>query len=219
MKIFRHLTAALGSYCALVAGGTFAFAVVLTFAVSLFRDVEISAWNVAASQVGPWFLLFIGVYMIHNALPIAVAHGRTRREFLGAASAFSVVLALLMTLAEWLGFLVEGGIYALMDWRADEHAPQLGYLLMYLVWIAVGMLCAAAFDRFGAGGVFVLPVALVLVVATRVRMPGSGNLPFLDDLPDVLGTGLHGVLAASFVVALAGTWAIARDMPVRQRTV
>ncbi|MGW6447513.1 hypothetical protein [Lentzea sp. NPDC055074] len=218
MKIFRHLTTTLGAFCAMVAGGAFAFVVALTFVVSLFRDVEISAWNVVASQVGPWFLLFIGVHAIHNMLPIAVAHGRTRREFLGAASGFSVVLALLMTLAEWLGFLVEGGIYSLMDWRADEHAPQLGYLLMYLVWIAVGMLCAAAFDRFGAGGIFVLPVALVLVVATRVQMPGSGNLPFLDGLPDLIGAGLHGVLAVSFVVALAGTWAIARDMPIRPRS-
>ncbi|MDX3660905.1 hypothetical protein PV646_26685 [Streptomyces sp. ID05-26A] len=217
MKTFRHLTTALVTFSALVAGGAFAFVVALTFAVSLFRDVEISAWNVVASQIGPWFLLFMGVYAIHNVLPIAVAHGRTRREFLVAASGFSVVLALVMTLAEWLGFLVEGGIYSLMDWRADEHATQLGYLLMYLVWIAVGMLCAAAFDRFGAGGIFVLPVALALVVATRVRMPGSGNLPFLDDVPDLLGQGLYGVLAVSFVVALAGTWAIARDMPVRQR--
>lgn len=217
MKIFRHLTTALTTFSVLVAGGAFAFVVALTFAVSLFRDVEISAWNVVASQIGPWFLLFIGVYAIHNMLPIAVAHGRTRREFLVAASGFSVVLALVMTVVEWLGFVVEGGIYALMDWRADEHAPQLGYLLMYLVWIAVGMLCAAAFDRFGAGGFFVLPVALVLVVATRVQMPGSGNLPFLDDLPDLLGAGLHGVLAASFVVALAGTWAIARDMPIHPR--
>ncbi|WP_329790386.1 hypothetical protein V1227_00405 [Lentzea sp. DG1S-22] len=219
MKVFRHLTTSLVAFCALVAGGAFAFAVALTFAVSLFRDVEISAWNVAASQIGPWFLLFIGVYAIHNMLPIAVAHGRTRREFLVAASVFSVVLAVLMTAVEWLGFLVEGGIYSLMDWSADEHAAQPAYFLMYLVWFAVGMLCAAAFDRYGPGGVFVLPVAFALVVVTRVQMPGSGNLPFVEDIPVLLGPGWTAALAASFVVALAGTWAIARDMPIRTRSV
>ena len=218
MKIFRRLTAALGLFSAMVAGGAFVFVLALTFVVSIFRDVEISAWNVVASQVGPWFLLFIGVYAIHNMLPIAVAHGRTRREFLAAASAFSVVLAVVMTAVEWLGFVVEGGIYSLMDWRADEHGAQLSYFLMYLVWIAVGMLCAAAFDRYGSGGLFVLPVALVLVVVSRLRMPGSGNLPFVDDTPDLFGSALPAVLVLSFVVALTGTWVIARDMPIRQRT-
>ncbi|MFD4641758.1 hypothetical protein ACFWN2_30945 [Lentzea sp. NPDC058436] len=218
MKIFRHMVVTLTSFCAMVAGGTFAFVLALTFVVSIFRHVEISAWNIVASQVGPWFLLWIGVYVIHNMLPIAVAHGRTRREFFLAASGFSVVLAVAMTLLEWVGFLVEGGIYSLMDWRGDAHGTQLAYFLMYLVWFAVGMLCAAAFDRFGPGGVFVLPVGLALVVATRVRFPGSGNLPYVDELPDLLGSGWYAALVASFVIALAGTWAIARDMPVRQRT-
>jgi hypothetical protein len=218
VKIFRHLTTTLVAFCSMVAGGTFAFVVALTFAVSLFRHVEISAWNIVASQIGPWFLLWIGVYVIHNMLPVAVAHGRTRREFLLAASGFSVVLAVVMTLLERLGFLVEGGIYSLMDWRGDEHGTQLAYFLMYLVWFAVGMLCAAAFDRFGPGGVFVLPVGLALVVATRVQFPGSGNLPYVDELPDLLGAGWYVALVASFVIALAGAWAIARDMPVRQRT-
>ncbi|GHH31522.1 hypothetical protein [Lentzea cavernae] len=217
MKIFRHLALTLTAFCAMVAGGSFVFAVALTFVVSAFRDVEISAWNIVASQVGPWFLLFIGVYAIHNVLPIAVAHGRTRREFLVAASAFSVVLALVMTAVEWLGFLVEGGIYSLMGWGADERATQFAYLLMYLVWFTVGMLCAAAFDRFGGGGIFVLPVALALVVATRVQVPGSGNLPFVTSLPYLLGAGWYVALAVSFGVALAGTWAIAREMPIRVR--
>ncbi|GGM68799.1 hypothetical protein GCM10011609_00650 [Lentzea pudingi] len=218
MKIFRHLTTALTTFSALVAGGAFAFVVALTFVVSIFRDVEISAWNVVASQIGPWFLLFIGVYAIHNTLPIAIAHGRTRREFLVAASGFSVVLALVMTVAEWLGFLVEGGIYSLMDWSAGEHGTQYAYFQMYLVWVAVGMLCAAAFDRFGAGGIFVLPVAFAFVVITRVQIPGSGDFPFFRNVPSVLGSGWHVLSVAAFLVALAGTWAIARDMPVRQRS-
>ncbi|MDX8054140.1 hypothetical protein SK571_32620 [Lentzea sp. BCCO 10_0798] len=218
MKIFRHLTISLLVFCAMVAAGAFAFVLVVTFVVSAFRDVEISAWNVVTSQIARWFLFWIGIYVIHNLLPIAVAHGRTRREFLAAGSAFSVVLALLMTLFAWLGFLVEGGIYSLMDWRADEHGLPQAYFLMFLVWCAVGMFCAAAFGRFGAGGIFSVPIGVVLVAVTTARIPGSGNLPFIRNVPSYLGAGWHLMSLAAFLVALAATWVIARDMPVRLRT-
>ncbi|PWK87924.1 hypothetical protein C8D88_103120 [Lentzea atacamensis] len=218
MKIFRHLTTTLVAFSAMVAGGVFAFAVVVTFVVSVFRGVEISAWNVVTSQIARWFLLWIGVYVIHNLLPIAVAHGRTRRQFLVAASGFSVVLAFAMAVIAWLGFTVEGGIYALMDWRADEHGTPWAYFLMFLVWCAVGMFCAAAFDRFGAGGIFSVPVGLALVVVSTVRIPGSGNLPFIRNVPSLLGSGWHLMSVVAFLIALAGTWAVARDMPIRLRT-
>ncbi|GGU41597.1 hypothetical protein [Lentzea flava] len=218
MKIFRVLAKTLTAYSALVAAGVFAFAVVVTFIVSAFRGVEISAWNVVTSQIARWFLLWVGVYVIHNLLPIAVAHGRTRREFLVAASGFSVVLALAMALVAWLGFVVEGGIYAVMDWRADEHGTPLAYFLMFLVWCAVGMFCAAAFDRFGAGGIFSVPVGLALAVVTTAGIPGSGNLPFIRNVPVLLGSGWHAVSVLAFLIALAGTWAVARDMPIRLRT-
>lgn len=217
MKIFRHLTVSLVAFCVIVAAAVFAFVLVVTFVVSAFRGVEISGWNVVTSQVARWFLFGVGVYVIHNLLPIAVAHGRTRREFLLASFGFSVVLAFVMALLGWLGFVVEGGIYSLMDWQADEHGSPVAYFLMFLVWCAVGMFCAAAFDRFSLGGIFSVPVGLVLVVVTTVGIPGSGNLPFIRDIPVLLGSGRHLVSVVAFLVALAGTWAIARDMPIRPR--
>ena len=218
MKIFRHLTTSVGLFCVLIAAGAFALAVATPFAVAAFSHVELSAWNVVVSQIARWFLFWVGIYLVHNLLPIAVAHGRTRREFLAAASAFTVVLAFGMALSGWLGFVVEGGIYSLMDWRADEHASPVAYFLMFLVWCAAGTFCAAAFDRFGAGGVFSIPIVLPLVAVTTVGIPGSGNLPFIPNLPVLLGSGWHLVSVAAFLVALGGTWAIARDMPVRLRT-
>ncbi|WP_439659925.1 hypothetical protein ACSHWB_47445 [Lentzea sp. HUAS TT2] len=218
MKIFRHLTGSVGVFCALILAGAFALAVVTPFAVDAFTRVELSAWNVVISQIARWFLFWVGIYLIHNLLPIAVAHGRTRREFLAGATAFSVALAFVTALAGWLGFLVEGGIYSVMDWRSDGHASPVAYLLMFLVWTAAGMFCAAAFDRFGAGGVFSIPIVLPLLAVTTVGIPGSGELPFIPNLPVLLGSGWHLVSAAAFVAALAGTWAIARTMPVRVRT-
>ncbi|HEX7306007.1 hypothetical protein [Lentzea sp.] len=218
MKLFGHLAKTLLTFCVLVAGGAFAFVVALTFVISFFRSVEISAWNIVASHVAPWFLLWVGVYAIHNVLPIAVAHGRTRRELLVGTSVLSVVLALVGTVIAWLGFVVEGGIYALMDWNADRHGAVPAYFLMYLVWFVTGTLCSAAFGRFGVGGVFSLPVAFAFIALTRAQIPGSGTLPFIPEVPGLLGTGWYGVSAVAFAVALAGTWAIARDMPVRVRT-
>jgi hypothetical protein len=218
VKIFRHLTTTLVTFCAMVAATVFVFAVVVTFAVSVFSDVEISAWNVVASQIARWFLFWVGIYVIHNVLPIAVAHGRTRREFLVAVSGFSAVLALAMTVLAWLGFLAEGGIYALMDWHADEHGTPVAYFLMFLVWCVVGMFCAAAFDRFGAAGVFSVPVGLASVIVTTAGIPGSGNLPFIRNIPSLLGVGWHVASVAAFLIVLAGTWAVVREMPVRVRT-
>ena len=218
MKVFRHLAATLGTYCAVVAIGAFAFVVAVTFVVSAFRDIEISGWSIVASQIARWFLFWAGIYAIHNVLPIAVAHGRTRREFLVAASGFLVVVALATTVIVWLGDLVERGVYQLMGWTAgDERGGVVAYFLMFLVWCAVGMFCAAAFDRFGALGVFSVVVGLPLVIVTGVQIPGSGNLPFVANFPFLLGIGWYGLSVLALLVAVAGTWAIARDMPVRVR--
>ena len=218
MKIFGHLTTTLTRLCAMIAATVFVIVVVVTFVASAFSEVEISGWNVIASQIARLFLLRGGIYLIHNLLPVAVAHGRTRREFLIAAFGLSVVLALALALIEWLGFVLESGIYALMDWRADEHGTPWAYFLMFLVWCVVGMFCAAAFDRFGAAGIFSVPIGLALVLVTTVRIPGSGNLPFIRNVPVLFGAGWHLVSLAAFVIALAGTWVIARDMPVCVRT-
>ncbi|GLY46428.1 hypothetical protein [Lentzea sp. NBRC 102530] len=218
MKIFRHLASALGAFCALAALGAFAFAVVLTFVVSAFKDVEISAWNVVMSQVARWFLFWVGIYLVHNVLPIAVAHGRTRREFFLAASAFSVALAAVAALLGWLGFVAEGGIYALMDWQADEHGSPLAYVLMFLVWTAVGMFCAAAFDRYGSAGVFSVPVGFVLAIISTTHIPGAGRWPIVPNLPTAVGAGWHLLSLAAFVVALGLTWVIVRNAPVRVRS-
>ncbi|MFC3890998.1 hypothetical protein ACFOWZ_05885 [Lentzea rhizosphaerae] len=218
MKVFRHLVRTLVAFCAVVAACAFVLVVVLTFVVSGFRDVTISGWNVLGSQVARWFVFWAGIYVIHNALPVAVAHGRTRREFLAAGVGFSVVLAFVLSLIVWVGFLVEGVVYSAMGWTADAHGSVVAYFLLFLVWCVVGMFCAAAFDRFGAAGVFSVPVGLGLVMVTTAGIPGSGNLPFLPDLPSLMGAGWHLVSVGAFLGAVVGTWVVAWDMPVRTRT-
>ncbi|MEV6239578.1 hypothetical protein [Lentzea sp. NPDC051838] len=217
MRIFRHLTTTLVSFGAIVAASVFLVVLAAEFTLSLVGEVVFSGWMLVTVQIARWFVLWVGVYAIHNVLPIAVAHGRTRREFLVAATGFTVVFALAMALSAWLGFLVEGFVYDVMDWRTTPHGSILAYFLMFLVWCGVGMIIGAAYHRWGLGVVFVLPVGLALALVPGVTMPGTGDMPFVRDLPLVLGDGWHVVSVFAWVVAVAVTWAIARAMPVRAR--
>ena len=218
MKLFRHLTTTLVAYGAIVAACVFLFTLAATFTLSLFADIVFSGWMMVSVQIARWFVLWVGVYTIHNVLPIAIAHGRTRREFLGAATGFTAVFAVAMALLAWLGFLVEDVVYDLMGWRSTPHGSPLGYLMMFAVWCAVGMFVTAAFDRWGYGGVFTLPVGLVLVAVPGIIMPGTDDLPFFRDAPEWLGNGWHVVSLFAWMLTMALTWAVARDMPVRTRT-
>lgn len=217
MKIFRHLTTTLVTYGVIVAACAFVFVLAVTFAVSSFQGIEISAWNIVAAQIARWFALWAGVYAIHNVLPIAVAHGRTRREFMVATAGFTVVFAFAMAVCAWLGYLAEDGIYGLMDWSSTEHGLPHEYFVMFLAWGATGTFVAAAFDRYGPLGVLSLPVGLALVVTSGVRVPGSGELPFIRNVPLLLGEGWHVVSFLAWVVALGLAWSIVRDMPVRAK--
>lgn len=218
MKVFRLLTASLVAYSAIVAACVFLLTLAVAFTVSLFGDVVFSGWMMVSVQIARWFVLWVGVYAIHNMLPIAVAHGRTRREFLAAATGFTAVFALAMSLLASLGFLVEDAVYDLMGWRSTPHGSPLGYLMMFAVWCGVGMFVTAAFDRWSYGGVFTLPVGLVLVAVPGVIMPGTDDLPVFRDAPEWLGNGWHVVSLFAWMITMALTWAVARDMPVRTRT-
>jgi hypothetical protein len=218
VKIFRHLTLTLVPFGAIVAACVFLAVLAATFTISTFGKIVFSAWMLVTVQIARWFVLWVGVYVIHNVLPIAIAHGRTRREFLVAAAGFTAVFALAMSVLAWLGFLVEDGVYDLMGWRSTPHGSPLAYFLMFAVWCGVGMFVTAAFDRWGYGGVLTLPVGLLLVAVPGITMPGTDDMPFIRDAPEWLGDGWHVVSLFAWAVVMVLTWAVARNMPVRVRT-
>lgn len=218
MKVFRHLTTTLVAYGAIVAACVFLAVLAATFTLSLFADIVFSGWMMVSVQIARWFVLWVGVYVIHNVLPIAIAHGRTRREFLAAATGFSAVFAVAMSVLAWLGFLVEDSVYDVMGWRNHPHGSLLAYTLMFAVWCGVGMFVTAAFDRWGYGGALTLPVGLALVAVPGITMPGTDDLPVFRDAPELLGEGWHVVSVFAWMITMALTWAVARAMPVRTRT-
>ena len=236
-KLARHRLADDTVAVALLWAGFFVFVTMVTLGVSAFRPIEVSGWEVG-SQLPRWFLGGIGVYLTAVYLPLYIAHGYTRREFLAqapvATAATVAVAALLMT----VGYGLERVIYGVADWPQvlqQSHlfaAPDqyglilLEFLLLFAVWAAAGALGGAGFYRGPASGLAVTPVALAMVgLAEAVLNPGffelvtaiAGELGLQPEGVSI--TAAIGVGVGAVALGSALTWLLVRDLPVRsQRT-
>lgn len=229
--LFERMLVAQGAYLAMVWAGYLALFVAVTIAIAIFGSLHTSVWE-QASQLFRWFALFIGVYLTGTYLRLAVAHGRTRREFMAQASAFLAVYSALVAALMTLGFLVETAIYRLGGWPqtlARDHLfdspDQLGrifvaYWLVLAVWTVVGAMIAAAFHRNGPLGVLGMAVGVLLIMPTELAV-GFNSVPVGSALVELARAPAPAIVAlcpASFAVGLALTWAIVRDMPIRPRS-
>ncbi|MFI6296462.1 hypothetical protein ACIBEJ_33065 [Nonomuraea sp. NPDC050790] len=204
--------------------------IVLTLAIHVFGNLTQSVWE-QASQLPRWVVLFVGVAMVRQFLPLFVANGQTRRQF-GFQAAITTALytpfvALLMT----AGFLVERVLYTIIARpqsleRAHLYTDPtqvwlvfLEYTVDFMAWITAGMFMGAGFYRWRAGGLLTIPVGVGLVVlglsavGTRFGVPLSAlSLGF--ELPTgpllALGVGL-----GTFALGLLLTWSVIRDTPLR----
>jgi hypothetical protein len=225
LLLTTHLPFLLLCWAALVA-----LAGLVLAAVAIFGTVRISTIDVGG-QILRWFALGYGGHLAFTALPIYLAHGQTRREFLLQAPVYQFVatgvVAGCTTLAyagESLLYRANGWSQALSDDRVYSAATEhplifFSYWGMLLVWMLTGLFIGAGFYRLQAGGVLVLPIALALLVASGL---GNGfmNLPFIDLDFGVRDLGIPAAVALSAGCALAAwglAWAVARDMPLRTR--
>ena len=225
LLLTTHLPFLLLCWAALVA-----LAGLVLAGVAIFGTVRISTMDVGG-QILRWLALGYGAHLTFTALPIYLVHGQTRREFLlqtpvyqfvatGVLAGFTTIAyageSLLYRANRWPQALADDRIY-----NATTEYPLvfLSYWGMLLVWTLTGLFIGAGFYRLQAGGVLVLPVALVLLVASGL---GNGflSLPFLE-----LGFGLRDLAIPAAVTLSAGcalvawglAWAMARDMPLRTR--
>lgn len=206
----------------------------VTGIVSRFVEIEQSAWIIAVN-LPPWYMFGMGVYMTAVYLPLYIAHGITRREFMRQATPFMVALAGLGAALMTAGFGIERGLYRLLDWPQvfpDDHdglfnSPNqygmifLAFWLMFLAFVVVGAFIAAAFYRGGWGGLVgcaLVPVGLVLVAPAELVIRRNAPVPLLAVF-DVGTTTLVAVGACltSFLVGLMLTWAFVRDLPLRSK--
>jgi hypothetical protein len=231
--VVRVLLGSLVPFLLVVWAAALVFVAVLVPVVSIWKDITISGWNVASVQLGRWFLFALGYHVVHDVLPTAVAHGRTRREFAAQAALVTLVVSAAAALLVAVGFGLEFLLYRAAGWTqalgeqaafgsATEFPAIAGaHWAVFAVWMAVGALAAAGFDRLGGGGLLLVPVGLALVVPAGLAVNGSSSLPFLpsfggwESVPAAVALLL---CAASWAVGLALTWSLVRDIPVRART-
>jgi hypothetical protein len=166
-------------------------------------------------------------YLVNRLLPVYVAHGRTRREFLGSVAVFvagaGAVLAALLA----AGFALEAVLYRIMD-LPQRVAPErlfdsptqyptifLNYWAMLVVWTTIGLLLAAGFYRSGGNELLVIAFALAMVAVSGYGI-GFNGLPFVGAVVDAADLPLAGSLGLCLAALLPGTavtWALVRDLP------
>jgi hypothetical protein len=203
---------------------------VLTIGIDLRTTISWSVWDPAASFVR-WFAFGYGLYFINRMLPVYLAHGRTRREFAGSMALFVLVAAAVVAALLTVGFVLEAALYRFMEWPhrieperlfdAPDQYPLvfLSYWAMLVIWMTIGLLLAAGFYRSGGNELVVIVLALAMVVVTGYGIGFSG-LPFIGTVVDVADVPLAGSLAiwlAGLLPGAAVTWALVRDIPIRNR--
>ena len=204
---------------------------VLTFGIDLRATISWSVWDPAVGFVR-WFALGYGVYFVNRMLPVYVAHGRTRREFLRSIALFVLVAAAMVAALLTLGLALEAVLYRAMDWPQRVETERLfdspgqyplvfaSYWAMLVVWMTIGLLLAAGFYRSAGSELVVIAVALAMVVVTGFGI-GFNGLPFIGavvDLAAVPLAGSFGLCLAGLLPGAALTWALVRDLPMRNRT-
>jgi hypothetical protein len=203
----------------------------LTIGIAIWGDITRSVWDPAVTVVR-WFALGYGLFLVNRLLAVYVAHGRTRRDYLGSIAVFVAAAAAVLAALLTLGFTLEAILYRAMDWPhrvetqrvfdAPDQYPAIfvSYWAMLIVWTTIGLLLAAGFYRSGGGELLVIPVALAMAAVSGYAigfhaLPFTGHVIELSNSP--LATAL-GLCAAALVVGAALVWALVRDIPIRPRT-
>lgn len=211
--------------------GFFAVVLLVGIGIHLVLEVTGSVWS-GAIQFLRWYAIGMGVYLTAVYLPLYLAHGRTRREIATGSAAFSFILAVWLGAGVLLGYALEAVLYRMIGWTdllPDPH--PVGSLaeiattfaeqgVTFLVWLAVGALGGAAFYRSALLGLVAVPVGLALLaVPLAVNIIGDSGLsellPTLTRIAD--GPPLAGIAAglAAALLAMALTWPVIRDTPMR----
>ncbi|OLF19008.1 hypothetical protein [Actinophytocola xanthii] len=209
--------------------------VVVTLAVAGFiamgGTVSHSAIHVAATQLPRWLMFGLGLDMVSNTLRMHLAHGRTRREFVGQGLVHAVLMSGFAAVLIALAYLVERGVYAMFGWpqalnreamfaTADDYPVILGtYWLLFLTWTIAGLVIGLGFFHSNGLGLLTIPIGLAIALPT-VLFTGNSGFPVIgDELVDLdLSEGLLLALNGGLLVLAVGIiWAIARHVPMKAK--
>ncbi|MFI6905911.1 hypothetical protein ACIBKY_31930 [Nonomuraea sp. NPDC050394] len=207
-----------------------AIVIVITLAIHFFGNLTQSVWE-QATQLPRWMVLFVGVAMVRQFLPLFIANGQTRRQF-GFQAAITTALytpfaALLMS----AGYLVERLLYTIIGrpqtlerahlFADPTQAPLVfvEYTVEFMAWIAAGMFVGAGFYRWQAGGLLTIPVGVGLVVLGLSAVGNRFGVPLSAfSIGFELSAGPLVALVmglGTFALGLLLTWSVIRDTPLR----
>jgi hypothetical protein len=231
--VFRHLCRGQVLGMELLFAGYVLAVAVFGLVVHLTVGIQGDIWNPAISLMR-WFSVGMGVYLTAVYQPVYVAHGRTRREVAIGSAGFSLVWAAWITVAALIGFAIEAGVFHLLGWSElllDPHplgsvtAGAQAFALhaaTFLTFTAVGALAGAAFYRDGRLGIVSVPVGLAMIAASEILIADNPitSLPFIDEVVPAIQTEAGQVVMNLLLsaVAMALTWPIVRDIPLRNRS-
>lgn len=221
-------------FALMVWGGFALFMFVLTFVVSLFRDIDVSGWNIGG-QPARWFGFAIGIYVGYTLFPLHVTHGGTRRGFSTQMTLFTLAYGALLGALFTLTFPIEAGYYALMGWPQALHAPQLyaspldlpmvllQWVLIMTLWTAGGLLIGAAWYRNPNFGAFSIVIGIFFAGVSTMSIGGDTgpHLWVYQQLFGGMGPGLGMAVflhLASIAILLGLTWLAFKDAPIHNKS-
>ncbi len=196
-------------------------------------EVPGSIWE-DLSQAAAWYVGGVSGYVVYQAVPMLIAHGRTRRDTAIETVIFMGVFAAVAAALVAVGYLIEYAIFGVAGWPRDLSSRHLfsshldiGLVwlqswLTFLVWAASGALVGAAIYRYPDNGWLALVPASLLVgligVFTQAFWGPAGWV--VERFLSIEGPSLPLAIAAAIACAatsLAMTWPIVRDLPIRNR--
>ena len=197
-------------------------AVIVGACISRFTPVTESIWE-NAGQWPHWVLFSLATGLVSLYLPIAVAHGVTRRAAFRALAVTAVTVTLSWAACMVAGQLAERLIYHWLDWPdvltgshlftsgshftgADVLPMFADYGLLFLGYAATGALVGAAYFRLGGRlGTVVLPLTLLPVVVIEALL-STGWLGRALDSSGRYSVAAPVALGGALVVVLLTGW-------------
>lgn len=216
---------------ALLAGGSFVFAMVTVFVVSMFTDIRISAWGIVGS-IAPWYIAIMAGWIVYIQIPLFVAHGRTRKQGFREWRNTGLGLVSLGAILMAVGFILERVIYDLANFSIsaeneeffsganDLHIVLFQYLLTFAVWFALGGFVGGSLYRSEDWGWVSIPIAIIIASLAGLWNHTSGGffafsrriIPGINTESVFLDIGLSAIAVA---VGVWIVWKLTHDMPLR----
>lgn len=195
--------------------------------------LELSVWEMFATNGPGWFSLAMGATLVANYLTVVVAQGVTRGRFALASALAIALFAALLAVVVWFGYALESFYFDRFQWPyalVGEHlftaVPQgflviVEYAVRHILFALVGMVIGYGYYRVGGvWGTILLPLTLVVPLAAGIVILGLPGFTALLSFGGISGATPSGTLLALpyFVVLLVVCRYLLSTVPIRAKT-